>query len=172
MSNWYQFVPPAPRPLKLLTLMLGRPGLLYLTSPSKPGMPSAGPGVGRPAHRERIHGVEVDAVIADPEVVEQVRPQRVGVGEQPVLVDARLRDRRDRNRGVEDVAVEAVVPVVADVQPDLVADVLIDAGQDLVDVVACRRSGPAGCWRVPGTVRLRVVLQQLQRRRATAATPG
>ena len=46
MSNWYQFVPPAPRPLKLLMLMLGRPGLLNLTSPSKPGMPRSAPAVG------------------------------------------------------------------------------------------------------------------------------
>ena len=30
-------------PLKLLMLMLGIPGLLYLTSPSKPGMPSDAP---------------------------------------------------------------------------------------------------------------------------------
>src|SRR5260221_8425575 len=35
VSNWYQFVPLAPSPPKLLILMVGMPRLLYLTSPSK-----------------------------------------------------------------------------------------------------------------------------------------
>ena len=61
-----------------------------------------------------VQRVEVDAVIADAEVVVQVRRQRVGVGDQRVLVDARLRHRGRRDRGVEDVAAEAVVPVVAE----------------------------------------------------------
>ena len=100
VSNWNQLVPPAPRPLKLLMLMLGRPGLLYLMSPSKPGMPRTA-GVRLPAHVERIHGVEVDPVIADPEIVVQVRPQRVRVGEQPVLVHARLGHPGDGNRRVK-----------------------------------------------------------------------
>ena len=43
LSNWYQFVPPAPIPLKLPMLTLGMPGLLYFTSPSNPGIPSDEP---------------------------------------------------------------------------------------------------------------------------------
>ena len=84
----------------------------------------------RTVDREGIERVEVHPVVADPEVVEQVRLQRVGIPAEPVVVDARLRHRGRRDRGVEDVAAEAVVPVVADVQPDLVADVLIDAARN------------------------------------------
>ncbi len=40
VSNWFQLVPPAPIPVKLLTLTLGIPGLPNFVSPSKPGMPS------------------------------------------------------------------------------------------------------------------------------------
>src|SRR4030095_13081822 len=43
VSNWYQFAPAVPSPLKLLTLILGSPGLLYLTSPLNPGMPRSDP---------------------------------------------------------------------------------------------------------------------------------
>ncbi len=118
------------------------------------------------AHREGIQGVEIDPVIADPEVVVQVRPQRVRIGEQRVLVDTGLRDHLDRNRRWRnpDVVREAVVPVVAEIQASLVADVLIDAEQDLVDVVV--RSGVGlQVRRRPRLVCRRVVLQQLARDR-------
>src|SRR6266702_4627868 len=39
-TNWFQLVPPAPIPVKLLTLTLGIPGLPNFVSPSNPGMPS------------------------------------------------------------------------------------------------------------------------------------
>ena len=41
-------------------------------------------------HGEVIQRVEIDAVVADPEIVEQRRRQRVRVRDQRVLVDARL----------------------------------------------------------------------------------
>ena len=83
--------------------MLGRPGFLNLVSPSKPGMPSEVPASVLPVDGELVQRVEVDAVVADPEIVEQIRLQRVRVGHQRVLVDAGLRDPLHGNR--PDVAV-------------------------------------------------------------------
>ena len=101
-------------------------------------------------------------MVADPEVVVEIRSQRVRVGEQGVLVHTWLGDAGDGNRA--DVGVVAVVPVVAEIQSDFVADILIDAGEDLVDdVLACRiRLDVVGGAR---PVRGRIVLQQLERDR-------
>ena len=114
-------------------------------------------------HGEVIQRVEVDAVVPDPEVVVQVRPQRVCVGKQRVLVHAGLRDHLDRNgrRRVPDVGGVTVVPVIAEVQPYLVADVLVDACEDLVDVVG-RGSVGLHVGRYPRLVRRRVGLEKLQ----------
>ena len=117
-------------------------------------------------HVEVVQCVEVDAVVAGPKIVEQARAQRVRVGEQPVLVHAGLRDHLDRNgrRRVSDVGGVTVVPVIAEVQPYLVADVLVDACEDLVDVVG-RGSVGLHVGRYPRLVRRRVGLEKLQRDR-------
>ena len=39
LSFWYQLVPPLPNPLKPVMLKSGMPGLLYVESPLKPGIP-------------------------------------------------------------------------------------------------------------------------------------
>ena len=125
-------------------------------------MPSAVPAPCWSLTEKLIQRVEVEAVVADAKIVEQVRLQRVGIGEERVLVHPRLRHAGRRNR--PDRRIEAVVPVVAHIQADLVADVLIDPSEELIDVVLVRRRrrqivGGAG------GVRRRVVLQQVHRHR-------
>ena len=156
--------PARPEPVEVADVDAGKAGIVERRVAVEPGNSQRRSGVRWSADIEGIHGIEVDAVIADPEVVEQVRPQRVRVRKQPVLVDARLRDRRHGDDRVADVRVEAVVPVVADVQPNLVAEILIDPGQDLVDVVGvgARRLQVVGG---ASPVRLGVVLQELARGR-------
>src|SRR5262249_19699019 len=83
--------------------------------------------------------------------------------EQRVLVDARLRDHLYGNGGrrVADVDRVAVVPVVPEVQPGLVAQVLVDADERLIDVVrglGIRLHVRGGC----PLRRCREVVQQVQ----------
>jgi hypothetical protein len=108
------------------------------------GNAEIGAGCWHTVYREVIQRVEVDAVIADAKIVVQIGPQRVRVRKQRVLVHARLRDHLDGNRcrRISDIAGVAVVPVVAKIQPGFVAEVLIDAGEDLVDVVVECGVGP------------------------------
>ena len=137
------------------------PGIVEPGVAVEPRYAKAGARARRPVDVKRIHGVEVDAVVADPEIVEQVGSQRMRVRAQPVLVHTRLGHRSDRNRRVENIGVEAIVPVVADVQPDLVAQILVDAGEHLVDVVA----GGTGRLEIIGRarpVRLGVVPKQVE----------
>ena len=64
-------------------------------------------GGGQVVHGEVIQRVEADAVVADPEIVEQIRFQRVRVGNQRVVVDARLRYLLRLERGAADIARES-----------------------------------------------------------------
>ena len=57
--------------------MVGMPGLLNRVSASKPGNAEVRAGRGEIVDRERVQRVEVDTVVADPEVIVEVRFQRM-----------------------------------------------------------------------------------------------
>jgi hypothetical protein len=67
----------------------------------------------------------------------------LSVGKQRVLVDPRLGHAGDRNGANR--RVQAVVPVVPRIEAHLVAKILIDTAEELIDVV------------LVGTIRLKVV---------------
>src|SRR5438552_19130631 len=79
--------------------------------------------------REVVQRIVINGVVADSEIVDHVRRERMRVGGQQVLVDTWNNSARRRDgRGTR---VEFVLPVVARIQPDLVAAVPIDPGQAL-----------------------------------------
>ena len=62
LSVWYQLGRRCARPLKPVTLKSGMPGLLYLTSPVKPGIPRFAPAVFRPFDCKVVQIVGVEAI--------------------------------------------------------------------------------------------------------------
>ena len=118
--------------------------------------------------RRRIQRVEVDAVIADPEVVVQGRRQRVRVGDQRVLVDARLRRPGDGNR-----ADDCCCSCRASCSGPTAGPCCRGSGRRGSAAgrrCPCSRPGPGSWWPVPGRFGRRIVLRGSSARSATAAT--
>ncbi len=126
------------------------------------------PAVVLPADGEVVQRIEVDAVVADAEVVEQRRRDRLLVRHERVLVLARLVEPAGRAEGAE--PVEGVDPVVASVDARRVGEDLVDTRtSNLVDVVLgqhrplvvvgrarqVRHAGSTGAGRAPRRRELR-----------------
>src|SRR5262245_39379575 len=107
---------------------------------------------------ERIDGVSIEEIPAHTEVIYEARRQSVDIPED-IICHRRRRNRAvDRNR----TAAECIplLPVGANVQSDLVADILIDPVHGLV-VAGGSRNGYRKIARQPGEIRSRIVLLEL-----------
>ncbi len=164
MSNWYQLVPRVADAREPGEVDRRDARVVVADVAVEAGDADVGAGRRHPFDHQVVERVQVEAVVADPEVVEERRRQRLLPGHQGVLVLAWL----EQAGGGDDVAeaVERVHPVVADVEARRVADVLVDPQQQLVDVALGQRRClivVAGAVRRPRQVRQRVVLQQPDR---------
>ena len=135
LSFWYQLVPPLPKPLNPVMLKSGMPGLLYVESPLKPGIPRSVPARVQSVDGEGFRASELKKFRPTRKSFTSVRRQACGYSRWcSCVTSVGTVVRVDRDC----IAAERVpfLPVRADVEPDVVADILIDAVQRLVIAAA------------------------------------